>query len=136
MKKLLLLAFAAGLLVTMSCKKESVSEQFRLLTAHEWTSDSLLVNKVDQSGPGQMLEKFKGDAVFNTDGTGSFGQFSGTWRFAHDETYVVIESEDLDVPISPEIILLTATELKVKTIYPNLVNPSEPLNIRMTFKAK
>jgi len=43
-----------------SCSKEKESERFKLLTAHIWRSDSLLVNGVDAGGPGGMLEKFKG----------------------------------------------------------------------------
>ena len=125
-----------GLVVAFSsCSKEKVSEQFTLLTGHAWTSDSLLANGVDASGPGQMLELFSGDARFNKDGTGTFGQYTGTWMFADNETSLAISSVDLPITISTHIDELTSVSLKVSFVYPG-VPPLPPTNIRMTFKPK
>jgi len=117
-----------------SCQKETQSDRFKLLTGPVWASDSLLVNGIDASGPGGMLEKFKGDIKFNTDYTGYFGDYTGTWRFAFDETEVVIMSDSLPIPITAIIKELNTTSLKVTTSYQ--IPPSDPINIRMTFKAK
>ncbi|HOK25840.1 MAG TPA: hypothetical protein P5320_03450 [Bacteroidales bacterium] len=137
MKKITLFLIIAGITAAFfSCSKEKESERFTLLTAHIWTSDSLLVNGVDAGGPGGMLEKFKGDAKFEKDGTGYFGKYKGTWRFAYGEENLVIESDSLQVPLTAKIVLLTTTDLKITTVYPNLANPQNPFNIRMTFKPK
>ena len=130
----LLLVFAACVL--FACKKDEKSERFLLLTGHVWTSDSLLMDGVDASGPGQPLEKFKGDINFRDDGTGYFGQYTGTWRFTYNETQVVIESDSPQVPLSAFIEELTEISLKMTTIYPNLLDPPNPFDIRMTFKPK
>ena len=135
MKNLVLFLLFAGC-VLFACKKDEKSERFLLLTAHVWTSDSLLMDGADASGPGQMLEKFKGDIDFKTDGTGYFGQYTGTWRFSYNESQVVIESDSLQVPLSALIEELTQTSLKITTSYPNLLNPTSPFDIRMTFKPK
>jgi hypothetical protein len=123
----------SGLMLFAACKKNSESERFILLTTPVWSSDSLLVNGTDASGTGQLLEKFKGDAKFNKDGTGTFGQYTGTWRFSYSETNIVIESDSLQAPISTNIAELTAVSLKITTVFPSV---PDPLNIRMTFKAK
>jgi hypothetical protein len=136
MKKKLFIIVSVLILILWSCSKEKESEKFRLLTAHTWTSDSLLAEGVDASGPGQMLEKFKGDARFEKDGTGYFGKYKGTWRFSYSETNVVIDSDSLQVPLTANIILLNESSLKITTTYPNLLNPSNPTDIRMTFKSK
>lgn len=135
MKNLVLFVIFTACIV-FACKKDEKSERFRLLTGHEWTSDSLLMDGVDASGPGQRLEKFKGDINFKVDGTGYFGQYTGTWRFSYNETQVVIESDSLQVPLSALIEVLTESSLKITTSYPNLLNPSDPFDIRMTFKPK
>jgi hypothetical protein len=132
MKNIALL-IVTGLIIFSACKKNSESERFVLLTTPVWTSDSLLVNGFDASGPGQLLEKFKGDAKFNKNGTGSFGQYTGTWRFSYNETNLVIESDSLLLPLTTNIVELTAISLKVTTVFPS---SPDPLNIRMTFKAK
>ncbi len=136
MRKLVLLIMFLSALVIVSCDKDEVSERFRFLTGVEWESDQLLVNSEDASGPGGMLEDFKGSAKFNEDGTGSFGQYSGTWQFAKEETELVITTEALAFPLTTIIVELTATDLKVSTAFPNPVNPQEPFNIEMSFKAK
>lgn len=136
MKNLIILLMLTGCLSVLSCKKESQTDRLTLLTTPVWKSDSLLVNGADASGTGGMLELFKGDAKFNEDGTGYFGSYTGTWRFATNETQIVITSPSLPLTLTTLIAELTSTSLKVKTSYPNLVNPLEPVKIRMTFKAK
>jgi hypothetical protein len=117
-----------------SCNKENDSERFKLLTGVTWVSDSLLVNGFDASGPGGLLEDFKGDVKFNADYSGTFGNYDGTWRFAFDETEIVISSDSLLLPITAVIRELTESSLKVTTSYQ--IPPADPINIRMTFKAK
>lgn len=136
MKNLALLLIVSACLYFASCKKDSQSEAFNLLTGSLWASDSLLANKVDASGPTGLLKNFKGEAKFNTDGTGYFGKYTGTWRFSYGETQLVITSDSLPVPLTTKIAELTKISLKVTTSYPNLANPSAPINLRMTFKAK
>ena len=136
MKNLALLLAISGCFFISSCKKDSQSESFKLLTSHIWASDSLLVNKVDASGPAGMLADFKGEAKFNEDGTGYFGIYTGTWRFAHNETQIVIKTDFLLLPLTTKIAELTKLSLKITTSFPNPINPSTPINIRMTFKAK
>lgn len=136
MKKVGLLFFISVIVLAAACKKETVSERRNLLIEHIWRTDSLLAGGVDASGAGQLLEKFAGDIKFNADGSGYFGQYSGTWRFVYDETSIVIESPDLPVPLTTLIKELTASSLKLTTNYPNLAEPSNPLKIRMTFKPK
>jgi len=116
----------------LSCNKEKVSERFTLLTSHTWASDSLLANGVDASDPGEMLALFKGDATFNEDGTGTFGQYSGTWMFTDSETNLAITSPDLPFALTTHIVELTSASLKVTFTYPG----QPPTSIRMTFKAK
>lgn len=133
MKNVVLLLIITALIVASSCGKEKDSDRFTLLTSHAWASDSLLADGVDASGPGEKLEKFKGDATFNKDGTGTFGQYLGTWMLVDNDANLAISSPDLPVPsIATTIVELTSTSLKVTFIYPDLV----PLNIRMTFKPK
>ncbi len=134
MKNLVLFIILTGCFLAASCKKETQSENFRLLTGSTWISDSLLLNGADASGPGGLLNKFKGEARFNTDYTGTFGVYSGTWRFAADETQLVIISDSLPVPLTTNIVELTTLSLKITTSFP--VISSYPLDIRMTFKAK
>jgi hypothetical protein len=136
MKNLALLLIISGFCVVFACKKETKSEQFLLLTGPVWASDSLFSEGIDASKPGQLLNKFAGDIKFREDGTGYFGQYTGKWRFAFGETELVIESDSLQMPLTTKIAELTAKSLKLTTIFPNLSNPSNPYDIRMTFKAK
>lgn len=132
MKKNLFLLLLALSILALSCNKETASEPFTLLTSHVWTSDSLLANGIDASDPGEMLALFKGDASFNKDGTGTFGQYTGTWMFTDSETNIAISSPDLPLTLTTHIVELTSVSLKVTFNYPG--NP--PTSIRMTFKAK
>jgi hypothetical protein len=133
MKNIALLLAIICCLQIVSCSKSSNSEKFNLLTGPTWQSDSLLVNGADGSAPGGLLEHFKGDAKFNTDYTGHFGSYTGTWRFAFNETQLVISSDSLPIPLTAIIAELKSSSLKVTTSY-NI--PPTTLNIRMTFKAK
>jgi hypothetical protein len=135
MKNIILFLSVCLCFQIFSCKKETQSDKFKLLTGPVWASDSLLVNGDDASGPGGMLEKFKGDVKFNTDYTGYFGDYTGTWRFAFDETEIVIMSDSLPIPAITAIIdELTPTSLKIWTSYQ--FPPADAINIRMTFLAK
>ena len=132
----LAITFVILILAFFACKKETTSENFRLLTGPVWASDSLLAEGVDVSKPGQLLAKFVGDIKFREDGTGYFGQYTGTWRFSYNETELVISADSLPVPtLTTNIVELTTKSLKVTTSYPSS-NQSNPFDIRMTFKAK
>lgn len=133
MKNLIALFILTVSLAIFSCNKDSESERFKLLTGPTWASDSLLANGVDASGPGGLLEKFNGRVKFNEDGTGTFGVFEGKWRFAYDETQIVIETDSLPIPLTTKIAELTTASLKITTSYPDLATGGN-LNIRMTFK--
>ena len=132
MKKLLPFFMLLVIVIASSCDKDNASDRFTLLTSHTWTSDSLLANGVDASDPGEMLALFKGDAMFNVDGTGTFGQYSGTWRFVDNETNLAITSPDLPFTLTTQIVELTSVSLKVTFSYPG----QPPTNIRMTFMPK
>lgn len=133
MKNVVLLLLISAFCIVFACKKETKSQQFLLLTGPVWASDSLLVNGVDASGPGQKLTKFKGDVKFSEDGTGYFGQYIGKWRFAFNESELIIESDSLLIPLTTNIVQLTTQSLKISTNYPNLTDLSNPFKIRMTF---
>ncbi len=135
MKNLSVLMVAILSIFIFSCKKEK-SERFILLTTPTWQADTLFANGQDASGPGQLLEKFKGDAKFNEDGTGEFGKYDGTWSFSPDESRVTINSDSLLLPIVCNINRLTHTSLKITTSVIDANNPTVPINILMTFKAK
>jgi len=136
MKKLAYLIMATAFLAVFSCSKDDKSERFKLLTGPIWASDSLLANGIDASLPGGILEKFKGDAKFKEDGTGTFGGYSGQWRFNTDETELTIITDSLPLPIISKIKELTSTSLKITTTVALPAAPTVPINIRMTFKAK
>jgi len=132
MKNIVIWLLLSGLLLIAACTKEKGSARFDLLTSHTWTSDSLLANGVDASDPGEILEKFKGDIIFKKDGTGTFGQYSGTWMFADNETNLTINSPELSFALTTHIVVLTSVSLKVTFTYPG----ATPTDIRMTFKPK
>jgi hypothetical protein len=136
MKNIAVLFVVTGCLLIASCKKETQSESFKLLTTPIWVSDSLLTNGIDAGSAGGLLENFKGEAKFNEDMTGYFGTYTGTWRFAFDETQIVITTTSLPIPLTTKIAELTKSSLKITTSYPDPSNPTKPINIRMTFKAK
>ena len=135
MKTIVLFTLLTGLIMA-SCKEEQNpdSDNFKLLTTPVWTSDSLLVDGTD-AGSG-LLENFKGDARFNKDYTGTFGNYTGTWRFASNETQIVITTDSLPIPLTTKIAELTSSSLKITTSFPNPANPLSFMDIRMTFKAK
>jgi len=137
MKKILLLFLILTGLSLSNCNKDDENDLYVILTEPTWTTDSLLVNDQDASGPGQFLEKFKGDAKFNKDGTGTFGSYTGTWRFPDQtRTQLVIVTDSLALPLTTNIVELTKQSLKITTEFPDMTGTSENLRIRMTFKAK
>jgi hypothetical protein len=136
MKNFGLFLLITGFVYLASCEKNKDSDNFKNITGTTWRSDSLLVNGVDASAAGALLEDFKGDVKFNEDGTGTFGKFTGEWMFALNQTQLIITSDSLPLPLTANIKELTKTSLKITTSFPNLLNPSLPLNIRMTFKPK
>jgi hypothetical protein len=135
MKKLSYLLIIIGSLFVLSCNKKETSERFKLLTTPTWTSDTLLADGVDASGTGQLLEKFKGDAKFNDDGTGYFGDYTGTWEFTSGETQIKITTNSLPIPIICNIVELTTSSFKITASVPNQAL-TQTIQIRMTFKAK
>jgi len=136
MKNIALLTFISASLLIFSCSKDDRSERFILLTEPTWSADSLLANGIDASGPGGILEKFRGDARFEEDGTGKFGDYSGTWRLNVEETQLTIVTDSMPLPIIANIKELTKLSLKITTLVPNPLDQYNPFNIRMTFKAK
>jgi hypothetical protein len=134
MKKILVFSFI--MVSLFACNKVEDSSRFSMLTSNIWDSDSLLANGEDASGPGEMLEKFKGEARFNRDGSGHFGVYPGAWKFAYDEENIVISSDSLPIPLSTHIEELTAKSLKITTAYPNFQYPDSATDIRMTFIAR
>lgn len=138
MKKItfLLLILATIGIIISACKKETETDLFELLTTPLWTSDSLLVDGADASGPGQILEKFKGEIKFRSDGTGYFGQYVGTWRFADNQTQIMILTDSLPIPLVTKIAELSKQSLKLTTAYPSATIPGHDMQIRMTFKIK
>jgi len=135
MKNLVMFLMILGCFAAFSCK-EKESERFSLLTDPIWAPDSLLANGINAGGPGGILVKFMGDAKFNKDGTGYFGEYKGTWMFSADETELVINSDSIPIPIIADIKELTSISLKLTTVLPNPADLLNPFNIRMTFKAK
>jgi len=136
MKNLALLLIISGCFIVFACNKADKSERFKLLTGPIWTTDSLLANGTDAGGTGGVLVKFKGDAKFKEDGSGYFGIYTGTWRFNQDETEITIVTDSLILPIISDIVELTSSSFKITTVVPDKVNPLQPINIRMTFKAR
>lgn len=135
MKKLSLLIIPVVFVVFFSCGKDE-DTPFTLLTERTWVSDSLLVNGQNAGNPGQLLENFNGEVNFKKDGTGNFGSYTGTWRFAQNETQIIITTTELPLPLTTVIEVLTRTDLKVNTAFPDPEIAGGTLIIRMTFKAK
>ena len=136
MKNLAFLTIVTALLLSAACNKDDRSERFKFLTEPTWLTDSLLADGVDASGTGGLLEKFKGEAVFKEDGTGKFGNYTGTWRFNVEETQLTIVTDSLPLPLIADIKELTQSSLKITTLVPNPLDQYNPFNIRMTFKPK
>jgi hypothetical protein len=126
---LILVLFIAFFIISCSKDDDDVSERFAHLTSTIWEPVSLLVNGEDAGNPGQLLADFNGDVNFNEDGTGSFGEYTGTWAFTANETQIIITTEALGFPITALIEELTSNSLKITT---NMLNQE----IRMTFRAK
>jgi hypothetical protein len=136
MKNFALFLIVAGVFYAAACAGDDQSEKFKILTGTTWRTDSLLVNGVDAGGPAGLLGALNGDARFNEDGTGTFGTYKGTWRFATNETQLIILTDSLPLPLTTNIVELTTASLKLKTSYPNPLIPGTTMAIRMTFKPK
>jgi hypothetical protein len=136
LKNLLLLALVSLVLALTNCSKEDENDPTILLTTPVWLTDSLLANGLDASNPGQLLAKFKGQAIFKTDLTGTFGIYKGTWRFIENQTQIIIQTDSLPLPLTCKIAELTATSFKITTGVPDITGQTSVINIRMTFKAK
>ena len=137
MKNLLILLILSSLFIAFACKKDNPSQAFVLLTTPVWSPDSLLAFGIDAGSPGGFLESFNSDAKFNKDGTGVFGNYTGTWRLTQKDTELVISSDSLAIrTLTTKIAELTEQSLKITTAIPNEMNLSSPIPIRMTFKAK
>ncbi len=136
MKKIILFGLLSVSLFYACDKEEGNSERFNNLTGITWTSDSLLADGQDASGPGELLENFKGDARFYENGTGYFGQYDGTWAFNNLETQLIINSPDLLAALTVNIEELTSSSLKLTTQFPSPANPGTYIDIRMTFIPK
>ena len=137
MKKLnIIFLVLLSVILIFACKKEDEkSERFKILTGQVWTTDSLLVNGENAGGPGGLLEKMAGDAVFRSDGTGYFGQYVGTWYFTNNETEITIRSDSLAFPLTSQIVELSQQSFKITTIFPSAEQGAD-LAIRITFKPK
>ena len=136
MKNILFSMLIIAGFIFFSCGKEDETISFTNLTTTTWRSDSLLANGEDASDPGEMLEKFKGIINFKKDGTGDFGEYSGTWVFAYEETKIVISSDSLFIPLTATIAELNNVSLKLTATFPNIKDPDNPTDLRMTFKAE
>lgn len=136
LNNLLLLGLIAITLALTNCSKEDENDLFKFLTTPLWRTDSLLANGVDASQPGQLLAKFKGDAKFKVDGTGTFGIYTGTWWFTENRTQIIINTDSLPLPLTSKIVELTASSFKITTGVPDLIGGTGIINLRMTFKAK
>ncbi len=136
MKNILALVFVSGILILSACEKDEQSEKFKMLTSNTWLTDSLLADGVDASLPGGLLYRFKGEAKFNEDGSGTFGKFTGKWIFNADETQITITTDSLPLPINSKIKELTASSLKITAVVPNMLDLTKYFNVRMTFKAR
>ncbi len=138
MRKILILGGLIFSLAFANCSKETETENEVeiILTTPVWKADSLLANGVDASGFGQLLEKFKGEAKFNKDYTGTFGKYIGTWWLSSNNTQITIKSDSLLVPLTCKIVELIPTSFKITAAVPNPADISTQVNIRMTFVPK
>lgn len=135
MKKNLIVTIILATVVLAGCKEEE-TDRYDLLTNPIWRTDSLLANGADASAPGQLLYKFKGDAKFNKDASGTFGIYTGTWAFAENKTQVVIKTDSLPLPLTCKIEVLNESSLKITTAVPDVLDPMQEVKIRMTFLPK
>ncbi len=106
---------------------------YEMLTTRIWLSDSLLANGQEAGGEGQLLEKFNGEAEFRTDGTGTFGEFTGSWNLSADNKEITIQTDSMPAFVT-QVVELSLVSLKITT--PFEIMPGEVINIRMTFKKK
>jgi len=127
-----------AVLILAACSKKEDSTNFKLLTGHIWESSVLLVDGVDESGVDGLLAEFVGDASFKTDGTGTFGTYTGNWYFSNNETKITISSPSLmnSLPVTLNIEELTSTVFTMSTTLAIKLDLQNPNLIEMTFTAK
>ena len=130
------MAIVTMLALAASCDKNNDDDRFEMITGQIWQTDSLLVDGQDASQPGQILHNFKGEARFNRDATGTFGQYTGTWRFTNNRTALEIKTDSLPIPLLANIVQLNPQSLKITTAFPSPTDPNVDMKIRMTFKPK
>jgi hypothetical protein len=136
MKNLFIVLGIIAFLTFSNCSKNDENDLFNVITTPYWKSDSLLANGMDASGPGLLLEKFKGEAKFNKDASGVFGIYTGTWWFTENRTQIIIKTDSLALPLTCKIVELNPSSLKITTAVPDKLNPIVEIKIRMTFKPK
>ena len=135
-ENLLLLLSVVCMLSLSNCTKNNENDLFKILTTPVWHTDSLLSNGVDAGQPGQLLAKFKGDAKFRDDGTGTFGIYKGNWWFTENRTQIIIKTDSLPLPLTCKIVELTGNSFKITTAVPDPLDITRTNYIRMTFKPK
>lgn len=136
MRNILPVLVILSVIVIFSCdtKEEApVLTPYEMLTTRIWLSDSLLANGQEAGGEGQLLEKFNGEAEFRTDGTGTFGEFTGSWNLSADNKEITIQTDSMPAFVT-QVVELSLVSLKITT--PFEIMPGEVINIRMTFKKK
>lgn len=140
MKHIIIVLIILSGFIYFSCEKEPENDEranyTELLTSHTWLSDSLLADGIEASDSGEILEKFAGETKFNTDGTGTIGQYEGEWRFNEEKTQIIITADSLQSAVTTIIREITETSLKVTTAFPKTDGTSGFLMIRMTFIPK
>lgn len=136
MKKLIYLTFVAVALFLYSCSKDKESERFTLLTTPVWTTESITATGADTTGVGVLIKLIRGDAKFNTDGTGTFGMFSGKWSLNSDEDQITITTLALPSSIVADILTLTNQSLKLSADITIATHPQDLINLVLSFKVK
>lgn len=135
MREIVFTAILTGVMMfATSCDKDKESERSKLLTGRIWQSHELLVDGADETSG--LLAGFVGEAKFNKDGTGYFGQFTGTWYFSNNESNITITTTDLPAPLTTTIIELTSQRFKISTSFPIKLDPMNPNLIEITFVPK
>ncbi len=139
MKRLMFTFIVLAGVILFACSKDDDNGEatpFDLLTAHTWVSDSLLADGEDAGGEGQLLHNFNGDVQFRADGTGNFGEYTGSWSLSDDNQEITINTNELPIPIVAAIVELNELSLKITTAFPDMNNPGVIIDIRMTFRKK
>lgn len=133
---LIMMAFLCAFHACKKDEEDKLSEKEILLTNNTWNSISLLADGIEAGGVGEILYEFAGETVFNPDGTGQVGDYTGTWELSADETQIIIISDALDMPLTANIILLTEDTLEIFTVFPDTsTNPPRLIEVEITFSS-